>query len=68
MIAPCRLTPGESRPGSWIISDRTGRAVIETFNPQVAAAIDAERYTVWTAWAWLADINRRIKEGTHAAR
>lgn len=58
-VAPCQLMPGAARPASWIIASRAGRAILETYQPSVAAKVNTARYTVWTAHAWLAHINRK---------
>ena len=49
--------------GSWIIVSReTGGAVFETFNETVANAVNLDKYRVLTAYEWLAEFNRRVKE------
>lgn len=49
---------------SWIIEETaTGKAVLETFNKSIAGAINTDRYRVWSAQAWLVELNRRIKIG-----
>lgn len=47
---------------SWIVTDSaTGRAVLETFSPKVAAAINRDRYTVQEAGEYLAQLNARAR-------
>lgn len=49
---------------SWIIEDRaTGKTVLETYNFEAVQFINIKRYRVWTALAWLVEVNRRIKAG-----
>ncbi len=48
---------------SWIaVSIETGKPVLETWNTQVAARIDREKYEVLTALEWLHRLNREVKE------
>lgn len=45
---------------SWIIVDRaTGRPVLETYNFEALQFINLQRYRVYTALAWLAQLNAR---------
>lgn len=47
---------------SWIIEDRaTGKPVLETWNFELVQFVNLKRYRVWTALAWLVELNRRIK-------
>lgn len=47
---------------SWIITDKaTGKAVMETFSPKVAAAINRERYLVQTAREYLEALNATLR-------
>jgi hypothetical protein len=61
MTASCRIEPGTARPASWIIATRRGRALYEVYDPSIVFRVNAERYTVWTIRAWLAEVNRRIR-------
>lgn len=47
---------------SWIIvSKATGKPVLETYSTKVVNAINLEKYEVFTALAWLQNLNRRAK-------
>lgn len=46
---------------SWIIEHiESGQAILETWNPKLVAAVNTAKYRVWTAHAWLVELNRRI--------
>lgn len=48
----------EHHCGSWIVVCRSsGKAVLETFSRDVAAAINQAKYEVLTALQWLARLN-----------
>lgn len=48
----------EPHCSSWIVVDRrTGKAVLETFNPKIAKAVNQERYEVLTALQYLSDLS-----------
>ena len=48
------------RCNSWIVTDRaTGAAVLETWEPAVARAVNRERYRVRSAYRYLCDLNAR---------
>lgn len=50
---------------SWIITDKaTGQAVLETFNPKVATAINRERYLVQAAREYLETLNETLRAET----
>lgn len=50
---------------SWVIVRKNdGKAVLETWNPRVAGAINRAVYDVVPAWKYLATLNARIKEGS----
>lgn len=47
---------------SWIIVSRdTGKAVHETYNERVAAAINTDKYKVMTSYAYLVQFNQSVK-------
>lgn len=48
--------------GSWIVVCKaTNVAVLETFNPRVASAINRDKYDVLTAYDYLTQLNARLK-------
>lgn len=50
------------RTASWIaVSRATGTPVLETFLPNVAAAINRDRYEVLSALEWLVRLNTQLK-------
>lgn len=52
-----------SRTASWVIVERsTGKAIVETFLPNVAAAINTARYEAVPILAYLQNLNRSIRE------
>lgn len=47
---------------SWIaVRKSTGAAVFETWDRRVVTALNPETAEVYTAAAWLAEVNRRIR-------
>lgn len=53
--------------GSWVIcSKATGRAVLETFNRDVAGSVNQEKYFIETAYTYLTRLNREIQESKDA--
>ena len=53
------------RSNSWVIVNRqTGEAVLETFSEKVTAAINTKKYQVMTAYDYLCNLNKTIKEAT----
>lgn len=51
------------RSNSWIIVNRkTGEAILETFSEKVTAAINTKKYQVMTAYDYLCNLNKSIKE------
>lgn len=45
---------------SWVIVDKaTGKALLETFSPRVAEAINTARYKAVPILEWLQSLNRR---------
>lgn len=50
------------KTASWIIVSRaTGKAVLETFNPRIAAAVNRARYDVLPVLEYLQNLNRALK-------
>lgn len=53
------------RAHSWIIVNRsTGEAILETFSEKVTKAINTKKYQVMTAYDYLCQLNKRIKDET----
>ena len=49
---------------SWIaISKKTGKAVMETFNPKTAKAVNRKAYNVRSSHAYLVSLNKQVKKG-----
>lgn len=59
------LAPSDSsltRDSSWVVVRKaTGEAVLETFNPELAAAINRDAYDVVPVLEWLQGLNRAIR-------
>ena len=52
-----------TRPGSWFLIDKaTSKPITETFDPQIAASINRDKYEAVPAAQYLADYNLRVKE------
>lgn len=50
-----------NRTSSWVICERdTGRAVYETYSPELAERINRERYIAVPVLEYLQSLNRRI--------
>lgn len=50
---------------SWIITETaTGKPILETLNPRIAAAINRDKYTVQTAREYLGALNSRTNRQT----
>ena len=47
---------------SYIITDKKGNAVFETFNKKVADKVNTDKYTVQTAYDYLCALNEKIKQ------
>lgn len=48
---------------SWIIVEiETGKAVLETWNRKIAAAINADKYRAVPALEYLAGLNKKIAD------
>lgn len=51
------------RTASWVIVDRaTNKAILETFSPTTAAAINTNAYEVLPVLDWLQRINRNTRQ------
>ena len=51
------------KTASWVVQDlETGEAVMETYNPKVAEAINLKKYKVTPILEYLQELNRRIRE------
>lgn len=51
-----------SNPASWVIVEKTTKnAIFETFNKNVADAINAEKYQAIPILQYLQDFNRGVK-------
>ena len=50
------------KPGSWIVTDKSGKAVRELYSEEAARAINREKYDVMPKGQYLGDYNRRVKE------
>jgi hypothetical protein len=56
------------KPASWVICDKaTGRAVLETYAPEVVAALNVEKYEALPVQTYLARLNAEIKSGHFGA-
>ena len=45
-----------------VVRKATGEAVLETYSPETAAAINLDKYEVLTAYEYLTAFNRKLKE------
>jgi len=58
----------EHNCNSWIITRKsTGVAVLETFEREVAEAVNQDKYEVWTALSYLQNLNKKIKASSWEA-
>jgi len=46
---------------SYIITDKKGNAVFETFSKKVADKVNTDKYSVQTAYDYLCALNEKIK-------
>jgi len=57
-----RLPALEPWCGSWVVVSRaTDEAVLETFSPVVAGAVNLSRYEVLTTYQWLCRFNALVR-------
>lgn len=49
------------KTASWVITDKQGRAVFETFSERTAQAVNRANYDMWPALQYLQNLNRKIK-------
>ena len=47
---------------SYIITDKQGNAIFETWNYKTALAVNKDKFTVQTAYAYLCKLNETIKQ------
>jgi hypothetical protein len=51
------------RTASWVVVQKdTGKAILETFDPKMVAAINLDRYRVIPILEYLTTLNRQIQE------
>lgn len=51
------------RTASWVVVDRaTDKAILETFSPTMAAAINTNAYEVLPILDWLQRVNRNARQ------
>lgn len=48
---------------SYIITDKQGDAIFETWDLKIAQAVNKDKFTVQTAHAYLCALNEKIKQG-----
>ena len=46
---------------SWIITDKKGNAIFETYNKKIANKINKKKYNVYTAYDYLVMFNKKIE-------